>query len=73
MLLYPRPDSFVKVFLITIRIRNRRPVLITRLDHTSLHIILKERQRQDYGTSGPAGAAKLDTADAPAKKLKRKV
>ena len=28
------------------------------LDHTSLHIILKERQRKDYGTTGPAGAKK---------------
>ncbi len=29
------------------------------LDQTSLRIILKERQRQDYGSSGPAGANKL--------------
>ena len=27
------------------------------LDHTSLRIILKERQRKDYGSTGPAGAS----------------
>jgi len=28
------------------------------LDHTSLRLILKERQRQDYGTTGPSGVKK---------------